>query len=150
LVGADAAPYLVDPINTILKSDAEIRDHDEAPPPYTDPILRQRDLYIKLVAKLWSLNLLSFSTVKRATVGIFTVAKKVDDLGVEWLRLIFDCRQVNWLTRKPPKTHLATPGALAALDLSDEALGPGKKDAQRPFDGCFSAVDLVDAFYLFL
>ena len=65
------------------------------PAPYTDPILNSARLYRGLVGRLVQRNLLSFSSVRRATFVVFTVAKKLDEQGIEWLRLIFDCRQVD-------------------------------------------------------
>ena len=79
------------------------------PAPYTDPILSSSRLYRDLVGRLVQGNHLGFSLVRRSTVGVFTVAKKIDEQGIEWLRLMFDCRQVNWMCRAPPKARLATP-----------------------------------------
>ena len=147
LLGDEAACYLADPVGTLLKSDAELDSLDEVPKPYSDPLLHQPKVYKGLVAMLYKAQLLTFCTIRRATVGIFTVSKKLDENGIEWLRLIFDCRQVNWMSRKPPKSFLATPGAMANIDLSPESLGAtGEVQTDRPFSGCFSAVDLVDAF----
>ena len=72
---------------------------------------------------------------------------KLDENGTDWLRLIFDCMQVNWMCRVPPKAHLATPGALANFNLSAESLGSGAVGAERPYRGVQSSIDFVDAFY---
>ena len=58
------------------------------------------------------------------------------------------------MCRTPPKSYLATPGALASLGLASQALGisgaNAGPDQERVFGGVFSSVDLADAFYMFL
>lgn len=69
--------------------------------------------------------------VRRASVGVFCVSKKkerkqkakLNELGEEWLRLIFDCWQVNFVCRTLPKWFLVTHEALACLDLSPSRWG---------------------------
>ena len=55
------------------------------------------------------------------------------------LRLVFDCRPANERCKTPPKTYLATPGAICNLHFPDGPQSPS-----------FSAIYLVDSFYLFL
>ena len=95
LVGDDAAPYLNDPVSSILRTDGELASADEVPRPYTDPILHSTRPYRDLVGRLVQSNHVIFSLVRRATVGVSTAANKLEEQGVEWRRLIFDCRQVN-------------------------------------------------------
>ena len=83
-------------------------------------------------------------------------------------RLVIDARVPNSLHRRPPKSSLATPAALAPLNLSEEALALAERDSllaeadmvpastpeavdmppqpDEPDDPCGSCVDLVDGF----
>ena len=81
--------------------------------PYWDPSLkRSRTKRFQLHQALHRSNLLTFRRGRKALVGFFTVKKKD---GMQ--RLIVDCRQSNECHRPPPRTRLATPSGLTALDL---------------------------------
>ena len=141
LLSEEAGAALRDPWRFIVKSDAEmslLRDEDYIEP-YTDPFLKVKKNMLGLVRKLKDIGFVTFRRKRRARVGVFTVSRK-DDM----LRLVFDCRPANQLHRSPPLTELATPGAFAHLDLSDEWLGT---DARGPSQAVGGATDLVDSFY---
>ena len=144
LVGREARPYLLNPELTMLRTDADL-EHSASPKPYIDDAFNDTAVYLDLVQTLYSLGLLVFSQVRACTVGIFTVAKKQDQL-----RLIFDCRPTNRLCRKPPQSHLATPGALSEINLSDASFQASRSGAPTAaMDTQLSVLDLVDSFYLF-
>ena len=75
---------------------------------------------------------------------MFCVAQKGDKQ-----RLVFDCRQVNWLCKEPPRTHLSTPSALSNLRLSNFHMNQGEDVDGHVYQGKIHATDLVDSFYIF-
>lgn len=62
-------------------------------------------------------------------------------------RLVIDCRGVNYLCRAAPTSALATPGAFATVDWSEETLRASQKEGCAAADLHFGAIDLVDSFY---
>ncbi len=83
---------------------------------YTDPLLRcDDDVYATFVCELLSRNMAFLSLAKPLQeVGIFFVVKKSGQL-----RIIFDARRVNQGLVPPPPTRLASPAALAELQIND-------------------------------
>ncbi|CAK0835822.1 unnamed protein product, partial [Prorocentrum cordatum] len=162
LVGDYAREYLDNP-NSKIALDAVARAAVAEPiQPRWDPSLRQpgprrRDL----IRRLDAVGLLAYRRRRLGRVGMFFVKKK--DKGA--IRLALDARPVNELQKRPPKSRLATPGALSCLNLSDQwfalcaedssQLGafPESGGALEKEDGgvCISGagVDLKDGFYKF-
>ena len=83
--------------------------------------------------KLHHRGLLAYRMKANTFVGVFTVAKKQDQL-----RLIFDCRAANAVHRTTTSADLATPSAITNVDCSDHML----KQEQRKLD---EAADLTSA-----
>ena len=71
--------------------------------------------FLKILAKS---GLLTWRDTVRCRVGCFFVRKK----GGKSLRLVLDARVANAMHKTAPKSSLAIPAALAALDFSEEAL----------------------------
>ena len=67
---------------------------------------------------MWTVDL---QTQTEGQGRMFTVKKKGNRPG-NTQRLIVDCRQANYLQRRPATTRLATPAGLAALDFDWETL----------------------------
>ena len=63
LAGSDASPYLADPVDTLLKTDAELGSLGEVPLPYTDPLLHQPSVYRRLVILIISKSMVEISFV---------------------------------------------------------------------------------------
>ena len=135
------------PERWVLKCDEELRalGDDDYVVPYTDPLLTDRDTLLDLVAKLVRSGVLGFRKKYRSKVGLFTVIKKDGSL-----RLVVDCRLTNQLHRPPPGVSMATAGAWATIDLSDEFLDRSTwAEAGRPLDIHFGGLDLTDGYYQF-
>ena len=149
------------PLSYILKSDDEMArmQPEDFVEPYVDPALRGRRAMRELVDKLLAAGLLTWRRRCRAKCGCFCVAKKDGNL-----RLIFDCRPLNALSKPPPTSTLSTPSSFSNLDWTDpspqeeaelltrlreERPEDVDEDEREPDDDvlCFSAVDLSDAFY---
>ena len=157
LVGEDARVFLDDPLKYIIRPASSFSgDGPEPIEPYWDPALRQDkrslDEFIGLLRKA---GLVTWRREARSHVGCFFVPKKDSTL-----RLVLDCRPTNALHRRSPYSDLATPGALANLNLSDEwvqhcednsdydaAVG---LEAFGRLDVHGAGVDLKDGFYQFL
>ena len=96
---------------------------------------------------------LTFRRRQKAKVGMFTVKKKGNKQG-NTQRLIVDCRQANFLQRRPACTRLATPAGLTALDLSRETLcGAGFSDEGHGLphlEPSLETGDVGDCFYNFV
>jgi hypothetical protein len=106
--------------------------------PYTDPLLRRRELCVSFLARLFAAGVLSFTRRVHGRIGAFAVPKKPKLIGGKKLkrqRLVLDCRQVNLKFRAPRITEL---GSLAALG---EAEVP---DGERLF---IAGADIEDCFY---
>jgi hypothetical protein len=114
--------------------------------PYWCPRLRRdRELRVELFRRLHKIHLVGFRPKIRSQVSLFFVGKK--DGGQ---RMVCDARQVNLAHRLPPRSALAGPGALACLDLSDEALRASGFDASQDLSqlSLFGAsADMCDGFY---
>jgi hypothetical protein len=149
------------PLRYILKSDEEMAQlqPEDVVEPYLDPVLRGPRAMRELVNKLHAAGLLTWRRRCRAKAGCFCVAKKDGHL-----RVIFDCRPLNAMSKAPPTSTLSTPSSFSNLDWSDpspadeeellETIHRSGHDqsetAEQPPDDdvlCFSAVDLSDAFY---
>ena len=115
---------------------------------YSDPRLHDRAALLELAKDLQVNGLIQFRTHRRTQVGVFTVYKKGNRL-----RLVFDSRQTNAFCYRPPKTRLASPSAFSNLRLPSEPSLEKKQSSGvsegRPYRGCASAIDLVDAFDAF-
>ena len=87
--------------------------------------------YRSFIRSLNERNMLRFEFASQEEVGIFCVEKKNGKL-----RLIVDCRRLNQRMRCPPRTRLASTGAMAEF--------------QSDFNEIFySARDISDCFYHF-
>ena len=114
-----------------LDADAADLAVQDAPLPYSDPLLADPKVLGTLIRALDSRGLIVWRTSRRGKVGVFCVAKKcaVTKLLTK-LRLIFDCRQSGALCQEPPTTTLSTAGAFANTKLPSPADSAG---AQRPY-----------------
>lgn len=91
------------------------------------------DNYVQLVRELHSRSMVTFDFSADCFVGIFVVKKKNGKL-----RLIIDCRRLNQLLKKPPRTRLASSAVFGDVDLGDFA-----------GDVTYASHDVVDCFYQF-
>ena len=107
-------------------------------PPYNDKLLSHRDGYLSFLKRLFSANVLDFSSMVRGRVGALCVAKKpkiVDGVSKPPQRLVLDCRQTNLLFRAPPLTNLGSLPAVGQLKL-------------KPHQKLYTAgADIRDCFY---
>jgi hypothetical protein len=110
-------------------------------PPYNDPLLNTKHVYIEFLRHLHSCGVLGFTSVCRGRVGAFSVSKKakiIDGVEVKRQRLVLDCRQTNLLFKAPPLTELGSLSALSRISLdSDDQLWIAGADIKD----CFYAVD---------
>lgn len=157
--------FLEHPEKYILRRQEEVAaDPQRAPEPYWDPILRgSRDVRRQFILKLREVGLVGFRRRVVAQVGIFFVPKSDGRI-----RMVLDARAANHLCRPPVYTALATPGALAEVNLSDAWVSHCERSTSSvPSNGCAAApqwgsfspngslvafaggVDLVDGFYQF-
>ena len=97
---------------------------------YSDPHLRNPQLYVALLRRLEAANLVAYYTSCVSSVGVFFVYKKDGTL-----RLILDGRQTSELFQPAPKVRLATGGTFAFLEVDDHS----------PI--WVSGVDISNAFY---
>ena len=88
--------------------------------------------YEKLVQSLYSKRMVSFTRRKKCGVGLFVVSKKDGRL-----RLIIDCRKLNFQLRAPPKTKLASTSSFSEVNI-------GSGDSMY-----YSSHDVCDCFYQF-
>ncbi|CAK0843119.1 unnamed protein product, partial [Prorocentrum cordatum] len=112
--------------------------------PHWGPILKNnRRARIDFIKRLASAGLVGFRLSIRGRIGAFCVGKKDGSLG-----LVLDGREPSSLHRRPPHAALGSAGALAGLDLSDQALRPQGVDPQAA-DVRAAGLDLKDGFYQF-
>ncbi len=139
LVSPDAAEKIRDPYKWIVKDEASlVADCDSGKPlkPYWDPVLRSsRKHMLGFLKILHRSGLLTWRTRIRSRVGCFFVLKK-DKIS---RRLVIDARVTNACHRRPPRSALAIPAALAELNFSDEALHLGD-----PLDDADGVPGLID------
>ena len=88
-MGDDANSFLHNPVVCILKTDSEPGSL-EVPDPIQIPFLHLTALYLNLVHRLKAQNLVSFSMVRRTSVGVFCVSTELNEFGEAWTRLIFN------------------------------------------------------------
>ena len=112
LVGDSLLEVLDQPEKFILRSDAADVEMSEGQQIYIGPLLKEPAVLLELIRKLKKLGLVVFRRARKCSVGVFTVARKLNKL-----RLVLDCRQTNALCRDAPRTYLSTP---AALSLTSE------------------------------
>ena len=159
LVGPEARRFLEFADELIALGDDELREASDPIQPHWDPTLA-RSIASKraFIDSLRKVGLITFRRRARCHIGAFFVRKKHDQI-----RLVLDARPVNQLHRPAPKSRLATPGALANLNLSDEwaaisaralratqgQVGFESGDAVGDFDVHTASVDLQDGYYQF-
>lgn len=120
-----------------LQVQSELADNPEAMPsrPYWDPILqRDADKRMQLFRRMFQIGLLDLQPVVLAKAGIFCVKKKTP----EFIRLIIDGRQANFMHRRPPVTRLGSSSCLAELRLPTDGPAPAAREC-----------DVSDCFYQF-
>ena len=120
-----------------LQVQAELANNPDAMPsrPYWDPILqRDADKRMQLFRRMFKIGLLDLQPVILAKAGIFCVKKKTP----EFIRLIIDGRQANFMHRRPPVTRLGSSSCLAELRLPSEGPTPAAREC-----------DVSDCFYQF-
>lgn len=95
-----------------------------------------RSEYVKLVARMLSIGMLSFTSQPKAVNGVFTVGKDAD-----FDRLIIDAQPANRLFRDPPGVTLPNPSHLVQLRLEPGSrMFVGKSD----FSNYYHHVKLMD------
>ena len=122
------------------------RADPSAPHPYWDPrLLRNRSLYLDLVMRLFRWGLVTFRRGCRGRVGVFSVGKK-SNVGFTQ-RLILDCRLVNSLFFRPPKTQVTARSQLGEVSLpTGERLVIAGGDVPNAFYSWGQHADLIDFF----
>ena len=130
-VSATAAAYLQNYQTRMLRLLRERLENSKTvrEAPYVDPLIKKDVL--KLAVRMAKAGMLRAASHCHATVGLFTVVKKVLDkdeigptgevvkpAGTVVLRLALDLRVPNLLWQDPPWVALGGPGALSSLDLS--------------------------------
>ena len=102
-------------------------------PIYTDPLLKKKNgVMADLGALLVRRGLARVSEGRRGRIGVFTVTKKNKKL-----RLIFDCRRVNFSCQTPPSVSLGSVEAMAELEVPpDSELFCGQLDIKDCFYEC--------------
>ena len=110
--------------NRMLLHDSEVDwDTYHAIKPYMDPALRSKKTALRLVLRLALAGMLRWTRAAEH-VSVFGVVKGVDEAsGKVATRLVWDLRRVNQRFRVPPATPMASPAALAAVDLSESVAG---------------------------
>ena len=104
---------------------------------------------------LQKVGLITWRREARSHIGAFFVRKKPTMAPgghgevIERIRLVLDCRPTNQLHRAPPKSRLATPGALGSLNLSAEWSALGGDAGRQPLHVCGASIDLQDGYYQF-
>ena len=111
---------------TMLATQEEVTENLQKVPdkPYVDENLNSPKKMLALGARMAKANMLRGVKVRRGGVGLFTVVKKVtvdtDGSVTNVQRLIFDQRRDNAYWKKPPWAGLASPSAMAMIDVSEE------------------------------
>ncbi len=115
--------FFADVKRLMLREELEAREKRQGVRSYCDPILRDRKVKLKLCARLWKAGMLRETWRIRRGIDVFTVVKKIEELGGGDFRvlsrLIFDGRLPNTDWRDPPWVGLSGPGCLASLDLGE-------------------------------
>jgi len=167
LVDDNVANQLRDPDRHIVLPDDQLLEVGEAVRPHWDARLANNTAAKwRFIESLRKVGLITFRRRARCHIGAFFVQKKNGQI-----RLVLDARPANQLHRAPPKSRLATPGALSNLNFTDEwariseelldgvgcqwradvdegaATGEGDNKDLEPHG---SGVDLQDGFYQFL
>lgn len=137
-------PFLQDVRHHIVRDpmqvQAELAEKPDAMPrrPYWDPIL-QRDVgeRMKLFRRMHEIGLLDLQPTVLAKAGIFCVKKKTP----QFIRMIIDGRQANFMHRRPPVTRLGSSACLAELRIPT-----ADNDNDQP---TARECDVSDCFYQF-
>ena len=111
---------------------ARIGQEGKARSHWSEELMNDDSAYCEFIRALHARDMLYYSFGSSDTVGIFVVEKKSGRL-----RLIVDCRRLNQRLRKPPRTPLASAGALGEVCLD-------KGEEMR-----YSSHDIADCFYQF-
>ena len=125
LLSPKARAWMEKPM-TMLASEEEVTENLTKVPekPYIDENLNSPKSMLVLGARMARANMLRGVSHRRGGVGLFTVVKKVtvDPDGSTHIvqRLIFDQRRDNAYWKKPPWAGLASPSAMAMIDISEE------------------------------
>ena len=152
LLDGDALEYLRRPEDYIMLGDDDLqRVGDPIVPHWDQQLGSSKQCRRNFIKRLDSVGLITWRRRVRCTVGCFFVAKKDDSI-----RLVVDCRPVNQLRRRSPKTHLSTPGALSHLNMSQEWAN-FTEAADRAVDGLEgpeldvhrAIIDFKDGFHQF-
>ena len=146
LVSDDARRFLENPEELVVKSADELLDVGESVTPFWDARLaKDRSERRALIDRLHKVGLITWRREARCHIGVFFVRKKLDQI-----RMVLDCRPVNQLHRPPPKSRLATPGALATLNLAEEWSQLSSQTGVAPTMSVAGAsIDLQDGYYQF-
>ncbi|CAK0861936.1 unnamed protein product [Prorocentrum cordatum] len=148
-LGSEGRRYLDNADELIFRTEAELGAFQESEmtqpiTPYWDPILKNNCwARIDFIKRLASVGLVGFRLSIRGRIGAFCVGKKDGSL-----RLALDGREPSSLHRRPPHAALGSAGALAGLDLSDQALRSQGVDPLAA-DIHAAGLDLKDGFYQF-
>ena len=136
--------------NLVLPAD-ELAEVGDPIRPHWDPALAKPGAERrKFVQRLAAVDLITYRTRRRCDIGAFFVRKKDTADKKGRIRLVLDCRPVNQLHRAPPKSRLATPGALSTLCFSEEwarLSAASEEDVELSIAG--ASIDLQDGFYQF-
>jgi len=148
-LGPEGRRYLDQADDLIFRSEAELdalQDRELIQPvtPYWDPVLkRNRRARLDFIRRLHAVGLVGFRLSIRGRIGAFCVGKKDGSL-----RLVLDGREPSSLHRRPPHNALGSAGALAGLDLSDQALAAEGVDPSSANIHA-AGLDPKDGFYQF-
>ena len=95
---------------------------------YSDPLLRDRRYYARLVRHLASRGLIEFRRTCVEQVGLFSVWKKSGKV-----RLIVDCRLSNAHFGEPEEVHLASGASMGSIEVdTGEPVSLGQVDIATP------------------
>ena len=175
LVGGAAAKFLLEPDRYIVLPDAELDPLVLPVRPHWAPELRGNKTKKRaFILQLCGVDLIAWRRRAKCFIGAFFASKKDGNI-----RLVLDCRPVNQLHRRAPKSKLASGGALCGLNLSDEwadfcqrmrqdwaacgeagvelaarveealAEEPDFDYSEGELNPCGASIDLLDGFYQF-
>lgn len=143
LLPAEVRPFVTDFRHHVVRDPLQVQAELESDPsamprrPYWDPLLQKDPLErMRLFKRMFDIGLLDLQPVVLAKAGIFCVKKKTP----EFVRLIIDGRQANFMHRRPPVTRLGSSSCLSELTM------PSGNDADLPHA---RECDVSDCFYQF-
>ena len=143
LLPAEVRPFVTDFKHHVARDPLQVQAELESDPsamprcPYWGPLL-QKDPFerMRLFKRMFDIGLLDLQPVVLAKAGIFCVKKKTP----EYVRLIIDGRQANFMHRRPPVTRLGSSSCLSELTI------PSGTDVDIPHA---RECDVSDCFYQF-